>query len=83
MRYVAPAFVLISAATLGDCSEGVLDPKGPIAFAERQILFNSLGIMLATVIPRFSLPLASPFGFAPLTGAPSTRRISPIQAASR
>jgi cytochrome o ubiquinol oxidase subunit 2 len=42
---------LISAATLGGCSEGVLDPKGPIAAAERQILFNSLGIMLAIVIP--------------------------------
>ena len=36
---------------LGGCSEGVLDPKGPIAAAERQILFNSLGIMLAIVIP--------------------------------
>ena len=45
------AVVLIGAATLGGCSEGVLDPKGPIAAAERQILFNSLGIMLAIVIP--------------------------------
>src|SRR6202040_385144 len=38
-------------ATLGGCTGGVLDPKGPIAAAERQILFNSLGIMLAIVIP--------------------------------
>jgi len=45
------ALVLIGAATLGGCSEGVLDPQGPIAAAERQILFNSLGIMLAIVIP--------------------------------
>src|SRR5258708_13604381 len=51
MRYVVLAVVLIGAATLGGCSEGVLDPKGPIAVAERQILFNSLGIMLAIVIP--------------------------------
>src|SRR3984893_13622852 len=45
------AVILIGAAALGGCSEGVLDPKGPIASAERQILFNSLGIMLAIVIP--------------------------------
>jgi cytochrome o ubiquinol oxidase subunit 2 len=42
---------LLGAATLGGCTEGVLDPKGPIAAAERQILFNSLGIMLAIAIP--------------------------------
>jgi len=51
MRYLLLAAVLISAATLSGCTEGVLDPKGPIAAAERQILFNSLGIMLAIVIP--------------------------------
>jgi cytochrome o ubiquinol oxidase subunit 2 len=51
MRYVVLAVVLIGAITLGGCSEGVLDPKGPISVAERQILFNSLGIMLAIVIP--------------------------------
>ena len=51
MRYAVLAIVLIGAAMLGGCSEGVLDPKGPIAAAERQILFNSLGIMLAIVIP--------------------------------
>jgi cytochrome o ubiquinol oxidase subunit II len=51
MRYVVLAIVLIGATTLGGCNEGVLDPKGPIAIAERQILFNSLGIMLAIVIP--------------------------------
>jgi cytochrome o ubiquinol oxidase subunit 2 len=50
MRYLTLA-VLLGAATLGGCSEGVLNPKGPIAAAERQILFNSLGIMLAIVIP--------------------------------
>jgi len=51
MRYAALAVLLIGAATLGGCSEGVLDPKGPIAGAELQILSNSLGIMLAIVIP--------------------------------
>jgi cytochrome o ubiquinol oxidase subunit 2 len=51
MRYAVLAIVLTGAAMLGGCSEGVLDPKGPIAAAERQILANSLGIMLAIVIP--------------------------------
>jgi cytochrome o ubiquinol oxidase subunit II len=51
MRYVVPAVALIGAATLGGCSEGVLDPKGPVAAAERLIMFNSTGIMLAIVIP--------------------------------
>ena len=30
---------------------GVLDPKGPITLAERQIMLNATGIMLAIVIP--------------------------------
>jgi cytochrome o ubiquinol oxidase subunit II len=51
MRYAVIVVCLITAATLGGCSEGVLNPKGPIASVERQILFNSLGIMLAIVIP--------------------------------
>jgi cytochrome o ubiquinol oxidase subunit II len=51
MRYIVLAVVVIVATTLGGCNEGVLDPKGPISVAERQILFNSLGIMLAIVIP--------------------------------
>ena len=42
---------VIGVTLLGGCTEGVLDPKGPIAAAERQILFNALGIMLAIVIP--------------------------------
>ena len=50
MRYAVLAVLLIGAATLAGCTEGVLDPKGPIAAAERLILFNSLGIMLAIVI---------------------------------
>src|SRR5262245_47242551 len=51
MRYAVPALILIGAAALGGCSEGVLDPKGPVASAERLILLNSTGIMLAIVIP--------------------------------
>jgi cytochrome o ubiquinol oxidase subunit 2 len=51
MRYAVLAVLIVGAATLGGCSEGVLDPRGPISAAERLILFNSLGIMLAIVIP--------------------------------
>ena len=50
MRNRVPG-VLLLCTILGGCTEGVLDPKGLIAAAERQILFNSLGIMLAIVIP--------------------------------
>lgn len=54
---------LIGAATLSGCSEGVLDPQGPIAAAERLILFNSLGIMLAIVIPTILATLGVAFWF--------------------
>ena len=63
MRYGLLALALIGAATLGGCSEGVLDPKGPIALAERQILFNSLGIMLAIVIPTILAIIGVAFWF--------------------
>jgi len=42
---------LLGAAALAGCTEGVLDPRGPIAAAEGQILFNALAIMLAIVVP--------------------------------
>jgi cytochrome o ubiquinol oxidase subunit II len=42
---------MLATAALGGCSQGTLDPRGPVASAEKTILFNSLGIMLAIVIP--------------------------------
>ena len=63
MRYVVLAFALICAAMLGGCTEGVLDPKGPIASAERLIMLNSLGIMLAIVIPTILATLGMAFWF--------------------
>jgi cytochrome o ubiquinol oxidase subunit II len=63
MRYGSLAVVLIGVAILGGCSEGVLDPKGPIAAADRQILLNSLGIMLAIVIPVIVATLGVAFWF--------------------
>jgi len=63
MRYALLAVALLGAATLGGCSEGVLDPKGPIAAAERLILFNSTGIMLAIVIPTMLATLGVAYWF--------------------
>jgi cytochrome o ubiquinol oxidase subunit II len=63
MRYGLLTVVLIGAAILGGCTEGVLDPKGPIAAADRQILLNALGIMLAIVIPVIFATLGVAFWF--------------------
>jgi cytochrome o ubiquinol oxidase subunit 2 len=63
MRYALLAVVLIGVATLGGCTDGVFDPKGPIAVAERQILLNALGIMLAIVIPVILATLGVAFWF--------------------
>ena len=58
MRYLAAAVPLLGAATLGGCSEGVLDPQGPIAAAERLLLINSTAIMLLVVLPVIVATLA-------------------------
>jgi cytochrome o ubiquinol oxidase subunit II len=63
MRHLLLSIVLIGATTLGGCTEGMLDPKGPIAFAERQIMFNSTAIMLAIVIPVVLATLGVAFWF--------------------
>src|ERR1700694_1220417 len=63
MRYGLLAAVLIGAATLGGCTDGVFDPKGPVALAERQILLNALGIMLAIVVPVILATLGVAFWF--------------------
>ena len=57
-KRLAAAAALIGAVSLAGCSEGVLDPKGPIAAGERLILFNSLSIMLAIVVPTIVATLA-------------------------
>jgi cytochrome o ubiquinol oxidase subunit 2 len=63
MRLVLRVGILIGAAMLSGCKEGVLDPKGPVANAERLILFNSLGIMLAIVIPTILATLGVAFWY--------------------
>jgi cytochrome o ubiquinol oxidase subunit 2 len=63
MRHGLFVALLIGAVALGGCSEGVLDPKGPIAAAGREILFNSLAIMLAIVIPTILATLGIAYWF--------------------
>ncbi len=60
--------LLIGATMLSGFQEGVLDPKGPIAASERLILFNSLGIMLAIVIPTILATLGVAFWFRASNG---------------
>jgi len=62
MRNRIPAGLLLC-ITVGGCSEGVLDPKGLIAVGEREILFDSLGIMLAIVVPTIFAILSTAFWF--------------------
>ncbi len=58
MRNTLIAFVLAGTATLGGCSQGILNPKGPIAFAQRLLLINSTAIMLVVVVPVIVATLA-------------------------
>src|SRR5262245_55651763 len=46
-----PSILLLGLALLAGCAEVLLAPQGPIAAAQRQIMFNATGIMLAIVIP--------------------------------
>src|ERR1700733_9258526 len=62
-QYRGRVLAVLAAAALCGCSEGVLDPKGPIASAEKMILFDSLGIMLAIVIPTIVATLGVAFWF--------------------
>ncbi|WP_420136442.1 ubiquinol oxidase subunit II [Sphingomonas sp.] len=48
---------------LASCSQGILHPEGPVGAAERTILFNSLGIMLAIVIPTILAVIAFAWWF--------------------
>jgi cytochrome o ubiquinol oxidase subunit II len=58
MRYAVHAVILVSASLpLASC-QGVLDPQGPIASAERLLLINSTAIMLVVVVPVIVATLA-------------------------
>jgi cytochrome o ubiquinol oxidase subunit II len=52
-----------AALMMASCSEGVLDPHGPVGKAERVILYDSTAIMLAVVIPVIVLTLVFAWWF--------------------
>src|SRR5438093_13272597 len=47
----------------GACNRGILDPVGPVAAAEKQILINSTAIMLAIIIPTMIATIAFAWWF--------------------
>jgi len=52
-----------AALLMASCSEGVLDPRGPVGKAERIILYDATAIMLAVVIPVIVLTLVFAWWF--------------------
>jgi cytochrome o ubiquinol oxidase subunit 2 len=56
---IAAAVSLLTAA----CNRGVLDPAGPIAAQEKQLLINSTAIMLAIIIPTIIATIAFAWWF--------------------
>jgi len=59
----------------------ILDPQGPIGAAEKTILIDSLGIMLAIVLPTIVAIFAFAFWFRPPTPGQATCRIGSIRVA--
>jgi len=57
--------IVIAAGSLllSGCNRGILDPVGPVAAAEKQILINSTAIMLAIIIPTMIATLAFAWWF--------------------
>ena len=55
--------LLAAALVLTACNRGVLDPVGPVAAAEKQILINSTAIMLAIIIPTMIATVAFAWWF--------------------
>jgi cytochrome o ubiquinol oxidase subunit 2 len=55
--------LVLATVPLSGCQPGVLDPQGPVGLAERMILLDSLGIMLAIVIPTIVATLAFAWWF--------------------
>lgn len=55
--------VLPALALLAACNRGILDPVGPVAAAEKQLLYNSTAIMLAIIIPTMIATVAFAWWF--------------------
>ena len=54
---------LVAVLLLTACSGGVLDPHGPVGAAERQVMLNSLAVMLVIVVPTIVLALVFAWWF--------------------
>ncbi|MES2120424.1 MAG: ubiquinol oxidase subunit II [Pseudomonadota bacterium] len=57
------AAVATLAIPIAGCDRGILDPVGPVAAAEKQILINSTAIMLAIIIPTMLATVAFAWWF--------------------
>lgn len=55
MRGTALLWAALSVAGCGLNTAPILDPKGPIALAERDLLFTAFGFMLIVILPTFVL----------------------------
>ena len=55
--------ICLAAFPLAGCGAAVLDPAGPVAAGEKGILFDSLAIMLAIVVPTIIATLAFAWWF--------------------
>ena len=53
----------VASLPLAGCNRGILDPVGPIAAQEKQILINSTAIMLAIIIPTMIATVAFAWWF--------------------
>ncbi len=57
------AVLACAALLLAGCNRGLLDPVGPVASAEKQILINSTAIMLAIIVPTMIATIAFAWWF--------------------
>jgi cytochrome o ubiquinol oxidase subunit 2 len=57
------ALAILFVTPLTGCNRGILDPVGPIAAQEKQLLINSTAIMLAIIIPTMIATIAFAWWF--------------------
>jgi len=61
--HAARRIALLAPIVLASCEPGVLDPQGIVGAADKSILIDSLGIMLAIVIPAIAATLGCAWWF--------------------
>ena len=62
-KWLLACSIASAALLMMSCSEGVLDPRGPVGKAERVILYDATAIMLAVIVPVIVLTLAFAWWF--------------------